>query len=276
VVASPRNQLACAPPSGGIHLSDKLLGSHPVVTNARAEALLNKQGIGYEREPDWIEKGQKPDFYCRGRSNFWCEVKTLVQLPDDEERNRALIQLRNRTEGISSPGYGIAYIRSVLSPRDAKATANLLKRAVPRLEASDAPQVAIAMIPGDAMRDKFVRFPLSTKDHETVEFHCCEPLSGKYVIIRDMMPEPPDQITKLRFSSGSEKAVSAEDVVKAGEDFRVAVVVRLDDTPFEIIAVMTTGGAKQLDNPGRIREAVREARTISSRTRSITKRRPAC
>ena len=240
-------------------LSGGQLGSRRAVTNARAEALLDKQGIKYEREPDWIEKGQKPDFYCHGRPNVWCEVKTLVRLPDDEERNRALTDLRNRTSGISSPGYGIAYIRSALSPRDAKAAANLLKRAVPRLEASDAPQVAVAMIPGDEKRDTFVRFSLSTKDHGTVEFHCCESLSGKYGIPRDMTPEPPDQTIKLRFSSGSEKEVSAEDVIKAGEDFRVAVVVRPDDTPFEVIAVMTTGGAQKLDNPGRIREAVSEA-----------------
>jgi hypothetical protein len=245
------------------------------VTNARAEALLDKRGIRYEREPNWITQGQKPDFYCKGPSNFWCEVKTLVRLPDDEERNRALTQLRNRTAGISSSGYGIAYIRSALSPRDAKATSNLLKRAVPRLEASDAPQIAVAMIPGDAMPDKFVRFSLLTKDHGTVEFHCCESLSGKYGVPRDMMPEPPGQFTKLRFSSGSEKEPSAEDIVKPGEDFRVAVVVRPDDTPFEVITVMTTGGAKQLDNPGAfVRRLAR--RTISSRTRLITKRRLAC
>ena len=120
------------------------------MTNTRAEALLDKQGITYEREPDWVKKGQKPDFYCCGRSTFWCEVKTLGRLPDDEDQNRALAELRNRTSNISSPGYGIAYIRSALSPRDAKAVTNLLKRAVPRLEASDAPQVAVAIIPGDA------------------------------------------------------------------------------------------------------------------------------
>ena len=167
-----------------------------------------------------------------------------MRLPDDEEQNRALTELRNRTAGITSTGYGIAYMRLALSPRDAKATANLLKRAVPRLEASDAPKVTVAVIPGDAKRDKFVRFSLSTKDHGTIEPHCCESLSGKYGPPRDMMPEPPDQIIKLHFSSGLEKEVSAEDVVKAGEDFRVAVVVRPDDTPFEVIAVMTTGGAQ--------------------------------
>jgi hypothetical protein len=45
-------------------------GSRRAVTNARAEALLDKQAIEYEREPSWIEKGQKPDFYCHGHPNF--------------------------------------------------------------------------------------------------------------------------------------------------------------------------------------------------------------
>jgi hypothetical protein len=229
------------------------------VTNARAETLLDKQGIRYEREPDWIEKGQKPDFYCRGRSNFWCEVKTLGRLPDDEDRNRAFTELRNRTSSISAPGYGIAYIRSALSARDAKAITNLLKRAVPRLDASDSPDVAVAMIPGDAKRDQFVRFSLSTEDHGTVEFHSAASLSGKYGVPRDMTPEPCDQIIKLRLSSGSEKELSAKDVIKTPEDFRVAVVVRPDKAPFEIGTVMTTGGARKLDNQGRIRETVGEA-----------------
>jgi hypothetical protein len=238
------------------------LASHPdearAVTNARAEALLDKQRIKYEPEPDWIEKGQKPDFYCRGRSNFWCEVKTLGRLPDDEDKNRALTELKERTSSISSPGYGIAYIRSALSSSDAKAVTNLLKRAVPRLAASDAPEIAVALIPGDAKCNAFVRFSLSTKNHGRVEFHSCASVSGKYGVPREMTPEPHNQIAKLRFSSGDEKKLSAEEVVKTPEDFRVAVVVHPDDTPFEVITVMTTGGAQKLDNPGRIREAVSE------------------
>ena len=124
---------------------------------------------------------------------------------------------------------------------------------------TDAPQVAVAIIPSDAKRDTFVRFSLSTRDHGTVEFHSCASVSGKYGVLRDMTPEPYDQITKLRFSSGLEKELSAEEVVKTPEDFRVAVVVRLDNTPFEVITVMRIGGARKLDNQGRIREAVSEA-----------------
>jgi len=205
------------------------------VTNKRAEALLDKQGIKYETEPDWIKKGQKPDFYCRGRPNFWCEVKTLGRLPNDQDANRALPELKRRTSGISSPGYGIAYIRTALSPRDAKAVSNLVKRAVPRFQDHDAPQVTVALIPSDAKRDTFVRFSILTKDNGTVEFHCAVSLSGKYGVPHDMSPEPYDQIVVQRFSSGLETELSAEDVIKEMEDFRVAIVIHPDHTPFEVL-----------------------------------------
>jgi hypothetical protein len=39
---------------------------------------------------------------------------------------------------------------------------------------------------------------------------------------------------RLRFSSGQEKDLSAENVVKMAEDFRVAVVIYPDDTPFDL------------------------------------------
>ena len=233
-------------------------GAKPV-TNARAEALLDKQCFKYEREPGWIEKGQKPDFFCRGRSRFWCEVKTLGRLPDDQDRDRAFVELKNRTSIISSRGYGIAYIRSPLSHRDAKAITNILKRAVPRLQDPDGPQMTVALIPSDAKRDTFVRFAISMKDHGTVEFHSAVSPSGMYGVPHGMNFEPYDQIIKLRYSSGLEKELPAEDVVKAAEDFRVAVVSRPDDTPFEVVSVMTTGGMRRLDNPGRIRVAVGEA-----------------
>ena len=59
------------------------------MTNARAEALLDKQGIRYKREPSWIEKGQKPDFYCHGVAALHFQspaqlraATPLVEIPD--------------------------------------------------------------------------------------------------------------------------------------------------------------------------------------------------
>jgi hypothetical protein len=107
-------------------------GSRRAVTNARAEALLDQQAIEYEREPSWIEKGQKPDFYCHGHPNFWCEVKTLERLPDSKELEAALAELRSRTSNIPQPGFGIAYIDSGFDHREAKAVRGASGRQVPR------------------------------------------------------------------------------------------------------------------------------------------------
>jgi hypothetical protein len=209
-------------------------GSRRAVTNARAEALLDKQGIEYEREPSWIEKGQKPDFYWHGHPNFWCEVKTLERLPDSNELEAALAQLRSKTSNIPQPGFGIAYIGSGFDHREAKAVTHLVKRAVQRFQDPDASEVATALIPSDPNRREFVRFSFATKDHAKVEVHSSASLSGIYGTISSMRPDPDDQMMRLRFSSGQEKDLSAENVVKMAEDFRVAVVIYPDDTPFDL------------------------------------------
>jgi hypothetical protein len=134
-----------------------------------------------------------------------------------------------------------------------------VKRAVRRFQDFDAPQVAVALIPSDGKRDEFVRFSIAAKDHAKVEFHSAASLSGMYAVPRDMVPEPYDQVIKLRFSSGVEKELSAEEVVEAIEDFRVAVVIYSSDMIFDVVTVMITGGMKRLDNPRRIRATVGEA-----------------
>jgi hypothetical protein len=229
------------------------------VTNARAEALLDKQGIRYEREPIWIKNGQKPDFYCHGRPNFWCEVKTLEPLPDSKELEAALAVLRNRTSNVSEPGFGIAYIGHEFDHRGAKAVAHLVKRAVRRFCDLDAPEVAIALIPSDPSPREFVRFSFGTKDHTKVEVHSSASLTGMYGTISSMRPEPDGQMIRPRFASGQQKELSAEKVVKTAEDFRVAVVIYRHDTPFEVVSAMPAGGGQKLNNPGRIREAVSAA-----------------
>jgi hypothetical protein len=240
-------------------LSSRQSGSRRVVTNARAEALLRKQGIKFEREPSWIEKGQKPDFYCRARPNFWCEVKTLEPLPDSEELGAALADLRSRTSNIWEPSCGFAYIGRGFDHREAKAVTHLIKRAVCRLQDRDAPDVAIALIPRDPTRREFVRFSFATKECGKVEVHSSASFSGRYGIISGTRPDPDDQMIRLRFASGHEKELSAEKVVKTDEDFRVAVAIYRDHTPFEVVTAMPAGGVQRLDNPGRIRGAVSDA-----------------
>jgi hypothetical protein len=229
------------------------------VTDTRAVKLLDKLGIEYEREPDWITEGRKPDFYCSTRPKFWCEVKTLGELEDQRILGDALNELNNRASGIALPGQGIAHVSGRLSHQDAKVVMRLVKRAVARLADSDAPEIAVALIPKDPNRSEFVRFSISTKDHAKVEFHSCMSRTGKYETPNGMVPEPYDQMTRLRFSSGNESSIPAREVVKWSDDFSVAIVIYPDDDPFKVLTAMLTGAARRLKNPERIRGDVSDA-----------------
>jgi hypothetical protein len=134
------------------------------MTDKRDEELFRKLGIIFEHEPGWITEGQKPDFYCSGPMDFWCEVKTLEVLADSEQLSDALDELNRRAVKISMQGEGFAYVNGSLSHRNAKAVMNLAARALKRFADADAPQSVIALIPRDADLSKFVRFSISTKD----------------------------------------------------------------------------------------------------------------
>ena len=67
-----------------------------------------RRAILFGREPKWIKEAQKPDFYCRGRKPFWCEVKTLERPEDADKFHRALHDLTIRTNSIGGTGCGIA------------------------------------------------------------------------------------------------------------------------------------------------------------------------
>jgi hypothetical protein len=75
-----------------------------------------------------------------------------------------------------------------------------------------------------------------------------------------MFPEPFAQTMRLRFSpNGDEKDFSAHQVMTRRDEFRVAIVTEPHDEPFDLILAMPTGGARRLNNPERIREAVADA-----------------
>jgi len=108
------------------------------------------------------QEGQKPDFYCKGRRPFWCEVKTLEKPEDSEKLNKAFFDLRNRTANIKQTGQGIAYIHDDFSERDAKSVVQLLRRGLKRFEDGDAPDVIVALVPLNPDRKQFVRFSVAT------------------------------------------------------------------------------------------------------------------
>jgi hypothetical protein len=102
------------------------------LSNSRAEVLFAKAGIPFDREPDWITQGQKPDFYCSGTLPFWCEVKNLERPEDSQRLSEAFHELGSRTSNLDLTGQGFAYIHEKFSHRDAKNVVHLLKRALKR------------------------------------------------------------------------------------------------------------------------------------------------
>jgi hypothetical protein len=236
------------------------LAGNSSVTNERATTRLATAGIAYESEPDWIEEGRRADFYCSGAAEFWCEVKTLEPLEDTKQLGKALAKLRQRTASISLPGQGVAYLKGNLSDRDAKIVVALLDRGLRRFAEGDAPERVVALIPNEPDYGKFVRFSFSTSEYQSVEFHSCVSRTEKYGTPNSMFPEPFTQAMRLRLSpNGDEKDCYAHQVITRRDDFRVAVVAEPDADPFDLVLAMPAGGAKRLNNPERIREAVADA-----------------
>jgi hypothetical protein len=230
------------------------------VTNERATTRFAAAGISYECEPDWIEEGRKADFFCSGTTDFWCEVKTLEPLEGTKQLGKALAKLEQRTANILLPGKAVAYVKGNLSDRDAKTVVALLKRGLRRFAESDAPERIVALIPDEPDYGKFVRFSFSTSEFKAVEFHSCVSTAEKYGTPNGMFPEPFAQAMSLRLSpNGDVKDSYSHQVIIRRDDFRVAIVAEPSADPFDIVLAMPAGGAKRLNNPERIREAVADA-----------------
>lgn len=229
------------------------------MSNERGKEILLKSGANCEREPDWIKEGRKPDFYCTGKNEFWCEIKTLEQTGDSVQLGNAHVELRKRAKNITTHGKGFAYVSRDFTSRDAKHVTQLLRRALLRFQESNAPARSVAVVPAIPNYSQFVRFSLSTSEHSTIEIHSCLSASGKYGLPMGFHLQPYIQSTKIRFSTGEEKDLPARNILTMTDDFRVGVVLQADDKPFRYLATAPTGGAKRSRNVERIRETVSEA-----------------
>lgn len=229
------------------------------MSNARAEQLLISAGISFEPEPTWIKEGQKPDFYCKGKKPFWCEVKTLERPDDSEKLNRAFQDLRSRTANIEQTGQGIAYIHDDFSERDAKKVVQLLKRGLKRFEDGDSPDIVVALVPRSPNRKQFVRFSVATGRHGTVEFHSCVSLTGIYGSPDSIYANPFEQQVTQYFSFGTERTALAGTFLQPNETFLVAIVVSKNSDRFSLITAASALPAKRLKNPQRIREVLSDA-----------------
>ena len=79
-----------------------------------------------------------------------------------------------------------------------------------------------------------MKFSIAVKENTAVEFHSCVAATGKYGIPMDMRPEPTAQTVRLRFSSGGEGEIVAEDCLTWNDDFRVAIVGYPDLEPLRV------------------------------------------
>ncbi|NEW93797.1 hypothetical protein [Rhodopseudomonas sp. BR0M22] len=228
--------------------------SHP-----EAEALFRKACIPFEPEPGWIAEGRKPDFYCRGKHPFWCEVKNLERLEDTRRLGEAFNELSARTGNLELTGQGFAHIHPNFSHRDAKTVVHLLKRALRRLADRDAPDTVVALVPLNPDYREFVRFAISTKMHGTVEFHSCTSPTGTYGSPDGIYAEPYEQRTRLRFSTGAENTFLAGRVVAPSQSFLVAIVAQKHPEKFTLMAAASAGTVKRLRNPERIRNVLNDA-----------------
>lgn len=229
------------------------------MTEKRAEKFFEQVGVKYDAEPDCIEQGKKPDFFCSGREDFWCEVKTLGPTNDFKALGDAHEEMRQRAEKISLKGRGFAWVSDKLDHRDAKAVMSLLEHSLLRFQDADAPKRLVAVIPKKPSYDEFVRFSITTKEYSNVEIHSCVSTRGKYELPHNLFPDPYLQTTQMHFSSEDEQEYVVRDILTLTDDFRVAIEAWQDDREFDFVATMPTGVAKELNNPDRIREAVAEA-----------------
>ena len=229
------------------------------MSNARAEELLAEAGISFEPEPKWIKKGQKPDFYCKGREPFWCEVKTLERLEDSEKLSRVFLDLGSRTANIEQTGQGVAYIHEDFSERDSKIAVQLLKRGLKRFEGGDAPDVIVALVPLNPDRREFVRFSMATGKHGTVEFHSCVALTGTYGSPGGIYADPFEQQVVQYFSSGTMRTALAGAFLRPNETFLMAIVVSKHPDRFTLLTATWALPARRLKNPERIREVLSDA-----------------
>jgi len=229
------------------------------MTEKRAQEFLERAGVKCEVEPEWVKEGKKPDFFCSGSGEFWCEVKTFGPTKNFENLGDAHEEMRRRAEKLSFRGQGFLWVSDKLDHRDAKIVMSLLERSLPRFEDADSPDRLLAVIPDEPCYDEFVRFSIATKEYAKVEVHSCVSATKKYGLPYNFIPDPYAQKTLLHFSDGQEQEVIARNILTLDDDFRVGIEAWQDGSEFDFVATMPTGAAKQLNNPDRIREAVAQA-----------------
>jgi hypothetical protein len=230
-----------------------------MTSETRMRTLLERAGFTCEPEPDWIKEGKKPDFFCSGPLELWCEVKTLAPTTEFTALSDVLEALAIRTKNIGKPGRGMAFVGTEVTSRDLKKVTSLLTRWLGRLTDPDAPNNVVALVPKDPDFSQFARFAISTEDDRRVEVYSYRSTSDTYSLPYAVRPDPDDQTVEMQLSSGAVKSAPAYELIDGEATLRIAVVSWPDKKAFSLISASPSGPARAMTTSERIREAVGEA-----------------
>lgn len=243
-----------------------------MTSETRIRGLLESADLICEPEPHWIVDGQRPDFFCSGPSEFWCEVKTLEPMSEFTALCDILQALSVRTKQIGKLGRGMAFASPDVNGRDLKKITLLLIRWLGRFGDPDVPNRIVTLIPKDPDFDRFVHFTISTKDHPRVEVYSYASMSDTYSLPFAVRPHPDDQTVEMRHSSNGVRRAPAYKLIDGEETFRMAILAWPSSDAFSLVSAGPTGPAKTMTTSERIREAVGEA---NSQLKNATKYRNA-
>jgi hypothetical protein len=225
----------------------------------QAEALLRRQGFACEREPSWVLKGKKPDFFCQGRASIWVEVKTLSATTSAQRQRYFSREFQQRSRAVTFPGDALAEISEKATAKDIKVVMKLTQLLLTECERLGQPwHRAFAVIPQEPVYDRIARFTVE-EEEGPVPIICCESRSGRYEFPEGLEPRSYEEPVVLMIAGkwmepnpledllGSGHPLISLELVPGSDRFRV-IVDLVDEDPW-------------LRNNERLRACIKESDT---------------
>lgn len=229
------------------------------MSNERAEDWL--QGIGFkcEEEPAWVLQGLKPDFFCNGPFDLWVEVKTFGPEERFERLADAHVQLRQRLNGIHANAHAMAWVRSPLEARDAKALVALVRREVKRPDFGMVYKRVLVLIPAQPVYGNFIRFSFDTNEGDRVVVSAVMSQTGKYGWPVVLTPEDYQQEIELVLPDGVVEKRRLREITTFDVNERAAMELSQGDGSFSFLGTAPIGTTAKVNTLHRIRNAISEA-----------------
>lgn len=227
-----------------------------ITYNDAAKALLCKCGFHCEPEPEWVD-GRTPDFLCRGRFEFWAEVKSLND-PDQQRLLSKFTRLRERGQTVEADGRVLAVVSDDASDKDFKSALAMVDRVL--ASPTDTEPEEIVAIPRDPDYGRHVRITTSNGDFV---LHSCMSRTGCYgAPLSDAGRFNRDGVVCVRFNDGSEQQVRVGEVgLDKHDNILLALRILTREGPgFAVQSAMGSGLAlSPLPHVQKFRNAARDA-----------------